>query len=127
MQLALADAGIAATGVQALIAHATGTPKGDTAEINAINKVHGGRGLPVASIKGALGHPGASSGGMGIITALLGMAEGRFLPTANTDEPDPDCDFEVVTGAAKRQGYDTCQVNAFGFGGQNASVIVRGA
>ncbi len=127
MQLAIADAGIEAAEVQALIAHATGTPKGDTAEINAINRVHGGRGLPVASIKGALGHPGASSGGMGIITALLGMAEDSFLPTANTDEPDPDCDFEVVTGAAKRQRYDTCQVNAFGFGGQNASVIVRGA
>jgi 3-oxoacyl-[acyl-carrier-protein] synthase II len=127
MALALQDAGIAAGAVEALIAHATGTPKGDTAEIRAINHVHGERRrgkLPVASIKGHIGHSGASSGGMAIITGLLGMREDRFVHTANTDEPDPEAVFDVVIQAPRAMAYRTLQVNAFGFGGQNASLIV---
>lgn len=126
MELALADAGIEAVEVDALIAHATGTPKGDTAEIRAINHVHGSRSkpLPVASIKGHIGHSGAASGAMGLVTGLLGMAEGRFTHTANTDEPDPEARFDVVIARPRAIEYATLQVNAFGFGGQNASVIV---
>jgi 3-oxoacyl-[acyl-carrier-protein] synthase II len=126
MELALVDAGIAAAEVDALLAHATGTPKGDTAEIRAINRVHGGRTkpLPVASIKGHIGHSGAASGAMALVTGLLGMAEGRFTHTANTDEPDPEAQFEVVIGRPRTIDYATLQVNAFGFGGQNASIVV---
>jgi 3-oxoacyl-[acyl-carrier-protein] synthase II len=126
MELALADAGIAAGEVGALLAHATGTPKGDTAEIRAINQVHGGRSvpLPVASIKGHIGHSGAASGAMALVAGLLGMTEGRFTHTSNTDEPDPEARFEVVIGRPKKIHYTTLQVNAFGFGGQNASIIV---
>jgi 3-oxoacyl-[acyl-carrier-protein] synthase II len=126
MELALADAGIAASEVEALIAHATGTPKGDTAEIRAINRVHGGRSkpLPVASIKGHIGHSGAASGAMALVTGLLGMAEGRFTHTANTDEPEPEARFDVVIREPRALDYSTLQVNAFGFGGQNASIVV---
>jgi len=126
MELALADAGIAAAEVDALIAHATGTPKGDTAEIRAINHVHGSRSkpLPVASIKGHIGHSGAASGAMALVTGLLGMAERRFTHTSNTDEPDPEARFDVVIGRPRMMDYATLQVNAFGFGGQNASIIV---
>ena len=126
MELALQDAGMAAGDVDALIAHATGTPKGDTAEIRAINHVHGRRRerLPVAGLKGHVGHSGASSGAMGVVTGVLGMRENRFLHTANTDEPDPEAEFEVVIKQPKQMSYKTLQVNAFGFGGQNASLIV---
>jgi 3-oxoacyl-[acyl-carrier-protein] synthase II len=126
MELALADAGITAGEVDALIAHATGTPKGDTAEIRAINHVHGSRSkpLPVASIKGHIGHSGAASGAMALVTGLFGMAEGRFTHTSNTDEPDPEARFDVVIGRPRMMDYATLQVNAFGFGGQNASIIV---
>lgn len=126
IELALADAGFAAERVDAMIAHATGTPKGDTAEIQAINRVHGRRQakLPVASVKGHLGHSGASSGGMALITGLLGMAEDRFVFTANTDEPDPAADFDVVIGKPREMNVETLQINAFGFGGQNASIVV---
>jgi 3-oxoacyl-[acyl-carrier-protein] synthase II len=126
MELAIRDAGIAADDVEALIAHATGTPKGDTAEIRAINRVHGGRTrrLPVASIKGHIGHSGAASGGMAIVTGLLGMREDRFVHTANTDEPDPEAKFDVVIERPRAIAYRTLQVNSFGFGGQNASLIV---
>jgi 3-oxoacyl-[acyl-carrier-protein] synthase II len=126
MELALQDAGMAAADVDALIAHATGTPKGDTAEIRAINQVHGKRRtpLPVAGVKGHVGHSGASSGAMALVTGLLGMPEGRFLHTANTDEPDPEAQFEIVIKQPKQIDVKTLQVNAFGFGGQNASVVV---
>jgi 3-oxoacyl-[acyl-carrier-protein] synthase II len=129
MELALADAGTAASEIGALVAHATGTPKGDTAEIRAINQVHGERKqpLPVASIKGHVGHSGASSGAMGVVTGLLGMRDGRFLHTANTDEPDPEVRFDVVIREPRRLSYDTLQVNAFGFGGQNASIVLTRA
>jgi len=124
IELALADAGMAAGDVDALIAHATGTPKGDTAEIRAINKIHAGRGLPVSSIKGHIGHSGASSGVMAVISGLMGMEIDRFGHIANTDEPDPEADFEIVHGQPKHLRYQSLQVNAFGFGGQNASVVV---
>jgi 3-oxoacyl-[acyl-carrier-protein] synthase II len=125
MELALADAGITAAEVDALLAHATGTPKGDTAEIRAINRVHGSRSkpLPVASIKGHIGHSGAASGAMALVEGLLGMGEGRFTHTANTDEPDPEARFDVVVARPRAIEYTTLQVNAFGFGGQNASII----
>jgi 3-oxoacyl-[acyl-carrier-protein] synthase II len=129
MELALGDADMAAGDIGALIAHATGTPKGDTAEIRAINIVHGGkvhpgRGLPVASIKGHIGHSGASSGAMAIITGLLGMAQDRFIHIANTDEPDPEAEFDIVHGQPREIKYRSLQVNSFGFGGQNASVVL---
>lgn len=126
MEMALADAGCVAGKVDALIAHATGTPKGDTAEIQAINRVHGGRNtrLPVASVKGHVGHSGASSGGMALATGLLGMTENRFVFTANTDEPDPAADFDIVIEKPRELKVETLQINAFGFGGQNASMVV---
>lgn len=126
MEMALAEAGLVPDQVDALIAHATGTPKGDTAEIRAINRVHGARGsrLPVASVKGHVGHSGASSGGMALATGLLGMAENRFVFTANTDEPDPEADFDIVVEKPREMKVETLQINAFGFGGQNASIVV---
>lgn len=124
MELALGDAHMKPDDIDALIAHATGTPKGDTAEIRAINLVHAGRGLAVASIKGHIGHSGASSGAMAIITGLLGMAGDRFTYIANTDEPDPEADFDIVHGQPRAMKYRSLQVNSFGFGGQNASVVL---
>lgn len=129
MERALASAGIEATDVDALVAHATGTPKGDTAEIQAINRVHGkvaGRDkpLPVSSIKGHVGHSGAASGAMALIAGLKGMPDNRFFHTAGTKHIDPACEFDVVIEKPRDLEVNTLQVNSFGFGGQNASIIV---
>ena len=126
MTEALRDARMESTGVGALYAHATGTPKGDTAEIRAINAVHDRRDapLPVTSVKGQLGHAAAASGGMSLIAALLGMRDGEIVPTAGAVELDPEIAFEVVTGSVRELRVDAVQVNAFGFGGQNASIVV---
>lgn len=122
-------AGVAPDDVDALFAHGTATPKGDLSEIRAINAVFAGRDdpLPVTSIKGHIGHTGASSGAMAIVAALDTMSNGMFPNTAGTREVEPEARFRVVTGAPVRLDASLIQVNSFGFGGQNASVLVRPA
>lgn len=126
MELAQAEAGVAPGDVSALVAHATGTPKGDQAEIRALNNVFSDRvaTLPVASLKGHTGHCGASSGGMGVITGVLGMARGRFPHTAGLTTPDPEIRFDAVMSEPRAVDIEVLQVNAFGFGGQDASLVV---
>jgi len=126
MQIAIDNAGMPAASIDALYAHATGTPVGDTPEIRAINLVHGDRKQPllVTSVKGHFGHAAAASGGMSLITGLQDMAGGRFVNTANTVEPDPEAEFEVVLQRPRSIDLRAFQVNAFGFGGQNASIVI---
>jgi len=126
MRRALADADVPPGEVGAVVAHATATPKGDTAEIRAINEVYGqhARGLHPMSFKGHIGHAGASAGGMGILIAVAALTRGVLPHTAGTVNPDPEADFHVVTQAPVAVDTRAVQVNAFGFGGQNASVVV---
>jgi 3-oxoacyl-[acyl-carrier-protein] synthase II len=126
MRQALANAELPAGEVGAVVAHATATPKGDTAEIRAINEVYGdhaGR-LHAMSFKGHIGHTGASAGGMGLLIAIGALTRGVLPHTACTVNPDPEADFHVVTEAPVGIDTKAVQVNAFGFGGQNASVVV---
>jgi 3-oxoacyl-[acyl-carrier-protein] synthase II len=124
---AIGDAGLTAGHIGALIAHGTATPKGDTAEIRAINAVHGGRPgpLPVTSLKGHLGHTGASAGAMGVIAGITALTTGAFPNTAGTREVDPEADFLVVTKQPAEVDAAYLQVNAFGFGGQDSSLVLR--
>lgn len=125
MRKALANADIEPEQVDALYAHATGTAKGDTAEIRAINTVHGGRDLPVTGIKGHTGHTGAASGAMSAVAALETFASGMFPNAFGTDVVDPDADFQVITQKPAHVDADVIQINSFGFGGQNASLVLR--
>jgi 3-oxoacyl-[acyl-carrier-protein] synthase II len=126
MELAQAEASIGPAAVDAVIAHATGTPKGDEAEIRALNDVFADRveTLPVSSIKGHIGHSGASAGGMGVIAGVMAMHHGRFPHTAGSSVPDPEIRFDALMGEARAVDVDVLQVNAFGFGGQDASLVV---
>jgi 3-oxoacyl-[acyl-carrier-protein] synthase II len=131
MTRALEDAGLPASEVGALVAHATATPKGDAAEINAINRVHGRRHggrsgpLPVTSLKGHMGHTGAASGAMGAIAAAHAMGTGRLPHVAGTARVEPSADFDVIIGEPAPVDVGVAQVNAFGFGGQNTSLVLR--
>lgn len=129
MELALYDAGVSPDDVSALVAHATATPKGDAAEIAAINTVYGARSrpLPVTSLKGHLGHTGAASGAMGVIAASRSMSCGSLPNTAGTRDVDPAAEFAVAIDRPVAVDADVVQVNAFGFGGQNTSVVLRRA
>ncbi|HTJ24888.1 MAG TPA: beta-ketoacyl-[acyl-carrier-protein] synthase family protein [Candidatus Limnocylindria bacterium] len=126
IERALADAGIAADAIDALYAHGTATPVGDAAEIAAINAVYGARShpLPVTSLKGHVGHGMAASGVTALAVALRGFAEGIVIGTAGTDDVEPSAQFDVVLGPPRALATRTVQINAFGFGGQNASLVV---
>lgn len=127
MRQALADAALPADRtIAAVYSHGTGTPAGDIAEIRAINTVHAGRGrdLLVTSLKGALGHTGGAAAAMNLVGGITAMRRGTVLPTACTQIVDPEAEFTVVLGKAAEREVDALQFNAFGFGGQNASLVV---
>jgi 3-oxoacyl-[acyl-carrier-protein] synthase II len=105
-------------------AHATGTIVGDAAEAKAIDEVYTDRPAIVTSIKGHLGHSMASAGAMCAIAGISGMHEGWIPPTMGTQRVDPVTRFDLVTGQPRAYSYDAFQVNAFGFGGQNASLVI---
>lgn len=125
MRKALANAGLEPTQVDAVYAHATGTAKGDQAEIRAINTVHGGRDLPVTGIKGHTGHTGAASGAMSAVAALETFSSGMLPNAFGTDVVDPEADFRVITHKPAHVEAEVIQINSFGFGGQNASLVLR--
>lgn len=127
MRQALLDAHCEPADINAILAHATGTPKGDGAEIAAINQLHHGRSTPlyVTSIKGHIGHTGAASGVMALLVCLDTFENKRLPHTAGTVTPDPAVEFELVMHAPITLAPKRCQINGFGFGGQNASLVIE--
>jgi 3-oxoacyl-[acyl-carrier-protein] synthase II len=132
MELALASAGLpgGADDVDAVVAHGTGTPAGDIAELAALNRIYGNRSNPmrVMSPKGNFGHPHGPAGAMGLLVGLYSMRENALMPTAGTyDErelmPEVDKLHAVIKQPAEGR-IAGLQVNAFGFGGQNSSLVV---
>jgi 3-oxoacyl-[acyl-carrier-protein] synthase II len=130
MRRAQRDAGLPGPqAVDAVIAHATATPVGDLTEARAINDVFGEQAaeLPVTSIKGHVGHTGSASGVMGLLAGLHGMQAGTLVQVAGTTEVEPVARFRVITHAPAKADIDVLQVNGFGFGGQDACLIVTRA
>lgn len=126
MQLALKDAGIRPEEVGYVNAHGTSTPVGDVLECDAIRTVfddHAAQ-LPVSSTKGATGHMMGAGGVTEVIACVLGIRDGILPPTLNVTDLDPACGLDCVPLAARRKEYDIAMSNAFGFGGQNASIVV---
>jgi 3-oxoacyl-(acyl-carrier-protein) synthase len=127
---ALARAGVAAEAVGYVNAHGTGTPLNDPAEVRALRLAlgaHAGR-VPVSSIKGAIGHLMAASGAIELAACLLPLGRGPLPGTAHHREPDPECDVDVIGEAPRAGAVELALSNSFGFGGQNAAVLLaRGA
>jgi 3-oxoacyl-[acyl-carrier-protein] synthase II len=126
MDLAVKEAGITPDRIDVLAAHGTGTPKGDIAEIAAINQFYGehAKNVSVSSVKGTLGHPTGAAGAIALVLGLEGMAKGEVIHTGGTRTPDPAIGFDLVLDEPRRRQVDWFQANAFGFGGQNASLVV---
>ena len=126
MEDALDDAHLPADEIGALVAHATGTPAGDAAEIRALNGLfkRSTAPLPAMSIKGTVGHTGAASGGMGVVVGINALRNGVFPPTMSTQNIDPEVEFTVVLGEPIGLEARAVQINAFGFGGQDASLVI---
>jgi 3-oxoacyl-[acyl-carrier-protein] synthase II len=127
MQLALRQAGLAPGDVQHLNAHSTSTPVGDLGEIAAIKAVFGvDQRIAVSATKSATGHLLGAAGGLEAIFTALALRDQVAPPTLNLENPDPLADgIDLVRGEARRMPMTHAMSNGFGFGGVNASVVLR--
>jgi 3-oxoacyl-[acyl-carrier-protein] synthase II len=123
---ALADAGITAEEIDYINAHGTGTPENDKMEYLGISTVFGDRTreVPVSSNKSMVGHTLSAAGAVEAVFSLLTLEHQRIPPTINYDVPDPAIPFDVVPNKARDARVATVMSNSFGFGGQNASLIL---
>lgn len=127
MTLALERAGLAPADIQHLNAHSTSTPVGDKGELEAIKTVFGREGgIAVSATKSATGHLLGAAGGLEAIFTVLALRDQIAPATLNLEEPDPAADgVDLVRGKARHMAMEHAISNGFGFGGVNASVILR--
>jgi 3-oxoacyl-[acyl-carrier-protein] synthase II len=127
MERALASAGIAPSEVDHINAHATSTPIGDVGEARAIRRVFGAHTAQIAvtAPKSMIGHTLGAAGGIETAFLALSLKRGVIPPTINYDDPDPDCALDIVTGSARERRMKVAIKNSFGFGGTNASLVLK--
>jgi 3-oxoacyl-[acyl-carrier-protein] synthase II len=122
----LADAGMAPEQIDHINAHGTATPENDKMEFLGISAVFGERAkhIPVSSNKSMIGHTISAAGAVEAIISLLTLEHQRIPPTINYEIPDPAIPFDVVPNKARDARVTAVMSNSFGFGGQNASLIL---
>lgn len=127
MALALQDAGLSPEDVDYVNAHGTSTPLNDRAETMAIKRLFGSKAyeVPVSSIKAQIGHLLGAAGAAETGAVLFAFAEGLIPATVTWRNRDPDCDLDYVPGAPRPAQVRVALKNSFGFGGQNASLVLR--
>jgi 3-oxoacyl-[acyl-carrier-protein] synthase II len=127
MMKALKDAGIAPEAVDYINAHGTSTPIGDKSETEAIKRAFGDHAykLAVSSTKSMTGHLLGAAGGVEAIISALAMNNERIPPTINLDNQDPACDLDYVPHKPRDAKLNVVLSNSFGFGGHNATIIMR--
>jgi 3-oxoacyl-[acyl-carrier-protein] synthase II len=124
---AIEDAELRPEDVDHISAHGTGTPLNDAAETAAIKRALGDHAYKVAvsGIKSMIGHTAGAAGALAAIGCVKSVETGIVPPTINYADPDPECDLDYVPNQARARNVDVALANAFGFGGQNAVVLVR--
>jgi 3-oxoacyl-[acyl-carrier-protein] synthase II len=122
----LADAGMTPEQIDHINAHGTSTPENDKMEYLAMSVMFGERAkqIPVSSNKSMVGHTISAAGAVEAIFSLLTLEHQRIPPTINYDNPDPAIPFDVVGNKARDAKVTAVMSNSFGFGGQNASLIL---
>jgi beta-ketoacyl-acyl-carrier-protein synthase II len=126
IRAALADAELAPADVGHVNAHGTSTPLNDVSEARTIGRVFGD-GVAVTSTKGVTGHALGAAGAIEAAFAVLAVQRGVIPPTANLDSQDPEVEVDVVAKKPRDAALDAAVSNAFGFGGQNAVLVVTRA
>ncbi|MBW1999229.1 MAG: beta-ketoacyl-ACP synthase II [Deltaproteobacteria bacterium] len=127
MSSALKDAGMKPDDLEYINAHGTSTKLNDISETKAIKAVFGEHAykLAVSSTKSMTGHLLGGAGGVAAIYTALTIKHGIIPPTINYETPDPECDLDYVPNRARKKEVTAAMVNAFGFGGTNASLILK--
>lgn len=113
--------------VDVVFAHGTSTPLNDSTETQAIKAVFGDHAykLAVSGTKSMVGHLIGAAGAVSAAAAALSIRDGIVPPTINLENPDCGCDLDYVPGVARQRQVNTTMVNAFGFGGQNVSLLLK--
>jgi 3-oxoacyl-[acyl-carrier-protein] synthase II len=126
MRRAIEDAGLNPEDIQYINAHATATLIGDPAEVVAIKSVMGDHAydIPVNATKSMIGHLLGAAGAVETVATVMTIKEGIVHPTINRDTPDPECDLDCVPNVAREVKVDIALKNSFGFGGQNACLVL---
>ena len=125
---ALEKAGLDASAIDHVNAHATSTPEGDKAELAALRTILGGHAanVPITANKSMIGHTLGAAGAIEAIATVLAIREGCVPPTINLTDPDPAAEgLDIVTGQAARHDIEVALSNSFGFGGQNTALVFR--
>lgn len=127
MRLALKSAGAAPADVDYINAHATSTSIGDAVEAKAIRALFKQRAdkITVSATKSLVGHTLGAAGAIGAIATTLAIQSGTVHPTANYDDPDPDCRLQGISLQAQERRIKVAMLNAFGFGSNNAAVVLK--
>ena len=127
MRFALEGAKIGPADVDYINAHGTSTPKNDFSETLAIKTVFGEKAynIPISSTKSMTGHGMGAAGALEAVVCVKTIETGEIHATINYDLPDPECDLDYVPNLSRKQQVDTVISNSFGFGGQNASIVIR--
>jgi 3-oxoacyl-[acyl-carrier-protein] synthase II len=127
MEYSLKDARLSPEDVDYINAHGTSTELGDLAETKAMKCVFGNYAskLQISSTKSQLGHTLGASGGVELVISALAIHTGVLPPTINLDHPGEGCDLDYIPNVARESRVDTVMSNSFGFGGHNASLLIR--
>uniref|UniRef100_A0A7C2K255 3-oxoacyl-[acyl-carrier-protein] synthase 2 n=1 Tax=candidate division WOR-3 bacterium TaxID=2052148 RepID=A0A7C2K255_UNCW3 len=127
MRLAIEEAGISPAEVSYINAHGTSTQLNDVAETKAIKKLFGEYAykIPVSSTKSMTGHLLGAAGAVEFIASVMSVYTDKIHPTRNYEFPDPECDLDYVPGTYREMPVTYALSNSFGFGGHNASLLVK--
>ncbi|MFM9277358.1 beta-ketoacyl-ACP synthase II [Paenibacillus jiagnxiensis] len=127
MKMAIRDADISTEDVDYINAHGTSTPAGDKSETEAIKKALGEYAYKVAvsSTKSMTGHLLGAAGGVEAVICGLALQNQTIPPTINLENQDPECDLDYVPNKPRKAELDVVMSNSFGFGGHNATVILK--
>lgn len=127
MQSALDESGMQPGEVSYISAHGTGTPTNDRLETIAVKRLFKDLAyrIPVSSVKSMLGHTMGAASAIEAAVCALAVHDDRIPPTINLEEPDPECDLDYVPNRAREQRVDVAMNNAYAFGGNNASLVLR--
>jgi nodulation protein E len=127
MCAALRDAGAAHEEIGYINAHGTATQANDPTEIAAVRAVFGGHAekLAISSSKSMHGHALGAAAALEAAATILALRNGVLPPTANYNEPDPECDLDVIPNVARAREVTAALSNSFAFGGLNAVLVFR--
>ncbi|EFU40171.1 3-oxoacyl-[acyl-carrier-protein] synthase II [Paenibacillus vortex V453] len=127
MKMAIRDAGIEPEEVDYINAHGTSTPVGDRSETKAVKMALGDHAYKVAvsSTKSMTGHLLGAAGGVEAVICGLSLKNQIIAPTINLEDQDPECDLDYVPNHPRKADLDIVMSNSFGFGGHNATIILK--